>query len=144
MKNRWQHLTHRERQLILILVAGVVPLLIFALLWQPAWQRHETAERKYQQQRALAAQMRQAQPQSGRKVDTARPLSLRISDSLAVAGLDVEQMDSDSEQIRLTVSGSVGPLLQWLDGLERDGVSLQSLTLQPADKRLEARLVLKE
>jgi general secretion pathway protein M len=33
--------------------------------------------------------------------------------------------------------------MQWLDGIERDGVALQSLTLEKRDDALEARLVLR-
>ncbi|MNL84963.1 hypothetical protein D3C87_2131060 [compost metagenome] len=50
-------------------------------------------------------------------------------------------MDSDDDVLRLTLSGNAQALMQWLDNLERDGVALQSLTLEARDTELEARAV---
>ncbi|MNG35385.1 hypothetical protein D3C84_1221070 [compost metagenome] len=52
-------------------------------------------------------------------------------------------MDTDNDLLRLTLSGDAKALLQWLDRTERDGVALQSLTLEKRDTVLEARVVLR-
>ncbi|MNR56819.1 hypothetical protein D3C85_1774730 [compost metagenome] len=52
-------------------------------------------------------------------------------------------MESDSDLLRVTLNGNAQPLIQWLDGIERDGVALQTLTLEKRDDALEARVVLK-
>jgi general secretion pathway protein M len=92
---------------------------------------------------ALAAQLQRALPRSHAPVDSAQPLSLRISENAAAVGLEIRQMESETDLLRVTLSGNAQPLMQWLDGIERDGVALQSLTLEKRDDALEARLVLK-
>jgi len=140
---RWRRLSGRERNLILFLATGCLGGAMLLWLWQPSVQRLEAAERLYRQQQTFAIQLNRAQPPSGAVFDASQPLSLRISDSLATAGLDVQQMDSDNEQIRLTLTGPPEPLLLWLDRLERGGVVLHSLKLEPRDNLLEARLLLR-
>ena len=70
-------------------------------------------------------------------------MSLRISESVAAAGLEMHQMDAENDLLRLTLSGDAKVLLQWLDRAERDGALVQSLTLEKRDARLEARVVLR-
>ena len=142
MKQIWQRISAREQRLLL---AMVVVLLIFAgysLIWQPSRLRLESAEQYYQQQLGLRTQLQHAQP----RIIVAgadQPLSLRVSDGASAAGLDIHQMDSDNEFLRLTISGSPEALLQWLDSVERGGVALQSLTLEKRDGVLQARAVLR-
>jgi general secretion pathway protein M len=107
----------------------VLSVAAFSLVWQPTQQRLMTAERQYQQQLALAARLQQARPSSHRPTPVDQPLSLRISESAATAGLELQQMDSDNDLLRLTVSDAM-TLLPWLDRIERDGIALQSLILK--------------
>ncbi|BFT60821.1 type II secretion system protein GspM [Pseudomonas moorei] len=140
---RWQRLSIREQRLLGGLSVFVLSVAAFSLVWQPTQQRLITAERQYQQQLALAARLQQAQPRSHVPGPVDQPLSLRISESAATAGLELQQMNSDNDLLRLTVSGDAMTLLPWLDGIERDGIALQSLTLEKRDAVLEARLVLR-
>ncbi|WP_241667780.1 MULTISPECIES: type II secretion system protein GspM [unclassified Pseudomonas] len=139
---KFQRLSLRERRLLLALGVLVVGVPAYLLIWQPTQQRLATAERRYQQQWTLAAQLQQAQP-LGVAQSANQPLSRRISDSATAAGLELHQMDSDNDQLRLTLSGDAMALLPWLDRLERDGSTLQSLTLEARDGLLEARVVLR-
>lgn len=139
----WRRISVREQRLLQLSGAFLLAVVAFSLIWQPTRQRLETTERQYQQQAGLAAQLQRALPRNPVPVDSDQPLSLRISESAAAAGLEISQMDSDSDLLRLTLNGSAQPLLQWLDGIERGGVALQSLTLEKRDDALEARLVLR-
>ncbi|MCP1415822.1 general secretion pathway protein M [Pseudomonas laurylsulfativorans] len=139
----WRRISVREQRLLQLSGAFLLAVVAFSLIWQPTRQRLETTERQYQQQAGLAAQLQRALPRNPVPVDSDQPLSLRISESAAAAGLEISQMDSDSDLLRLTLNGSAQPLLQWLDGIERGGVALQSLTLEKRDEALEARLVLR-
>jgi general secretion pathway protein M len=143
MKQIWRRTSTREQQLLLVLGVFLLTVVAFTLIWQPTRQRLEDVERQYQQQMALAAQLQRAQPRSHVAVDTDQPLSLRVSESAAAAGLEIRQMETDSDLLRLTLNGDSQTLLQWLDGMERSGVALQSLTLEKRDDALEARLVLR-
>lgn len=141
MKTFWQRLSIREQRLLLAVGVFLLVVAGFSLIWQPSHQRLGVVERQYQQQLALAAQLQQAQPRGTVAVVTDQPLSLRISESVAVAGLEMRQMDADSDLLRLTLSGDAKVLLQWLDRVERDGALVQSLMLEKRDARLEARVV---
>jgi general secretion pathway protein M len=138
-----QRLSLREQRLVLALGIFVASVAAFSLIWQPMQQRLATAERQYQQQLALAAQLQQARPSRHVPEAVDQPLSLRISESAATAGLELHQMDSDDELLRLTLSGDAKALLSWLDDIERDGVALQSLILEKRAAMLEARIVLR-
>lgn len=143
MRAAWQRLSVRERRLLMGMAALLLAVAAFSLVWQPGRQRLQAAERQYQQQVALATQLQHARPHGAVVLAADQPLSLRISESAAAAGLELQQMDSDNELLRLTLCGEAIPLLQWLDRAEREGAALQSLTLEKRDKLLEARVVLK-
>lgn len=143
MKAAWQRLSLREQRLLLAMGAFLLAVVAFSLIWQPTRQRLETMERQHQQQLAVSAQLQRAQPRSPPPVVTHQSLSLRISESATAAGLEIHQMDTDNDVLRLTLSGDAQALLQWLDRTERDGVALQSLTLEKRDAVLEARVVLR-
>jgi general secretion pathway protein M len=141
MKQAWQRISVREQRLLQALGAFLLIVAAFSLIWQPTRQRLETVERQHQQQLALVAQLQLAQPRSNAPADSGQPLSLRISDSATAAGIDIHQMETDSDSVRLTLSGNAQTVMQWLDGVEREGVGLQSLTLEKRDAVLEARVV---
>ncbi|KAB0493858.1 type II secretion system protein GspM [Pseudomonas vancouverensis] len=143
MKQAWQRISAREQRLLQMLAAFLSAVVAYSLIWQPTRQRLESAERQYQQQAQLAAQLLQATPRGRSSVDTRQPFSLRISQSASVAGLEIHQMETDAELLRLTLNGTPQALLQWLDGVEREGVALHTLTLEKRDARLEARVVLR-
>lgn len=142
MKATWQRISRREQRLLQAMSVFLLLVVTFSLIWQPTRQRLDTAERQYQQQRQLAVQLQRAQPQ-GSKPAIAQPLSLHVSESATSAGLDLAQMEADNDMLRLTLSGDANALLQWLDRVERDGVTLQSLTLEKREAVLEARVVLR-
>ncbi|HCS42972.1 MAG TPA: type II secretory protein PulM [Pseudomonas sp.] len=143
MKAAWQRMSTREQRLVSLMGVFILAVAAFSWIWQPTRQRLETVERQYQQQLTLAAQLQQAQPRGHIPVATDQPLSLRASESVTAAGLELHQMDADNDLLRLTLSGDAKALLQWLDRTERDGIALQSLTLEKRDAVLEARVVLR-
>lgn len=139
----WQRLSVREQGLLQVLGMFFLSVAAFSLIWQPQQHRLAIAERQYQQQLALAAQLQQARPRSSTPESTDQPLSLRISESAAMAGLELHQMDTDNDLLRLTLSGDAKALLSWLDQIEREGVALQSLTLEKREARLHAQVILR-
>ncbi|EJM86645.1 MULTISPECIES: type II secretion system protein GspM [unclassified Pseudomonas] len=143
MKAAWQRLSLREQRLLLAMGAFLLAVVAFSLIWQPTRQRLETMERQHQQQLAVSAQLQRAQPRSTPPVVSHQSLSLRVSESATEVGFEIHQMDTDNDVLRLTLSGDAQALLQWLDRTERDGVALQSLTLEKRDAVLEARVVLR-
>jgi len=136
----WKGMPQRDRFLLKGLVVFLTGALAYQLLWQPAQQRLANAERHYQQQLTLARQVQSAQPQQAQVVTT-QPLSSRVSTSAAAAGLDLQQIEVEDEQLRLTISGEAQTLLMWLASLEREAGTLQMLTLEKRGSLLEARLV---
>lgn len=139
----WHLISIREQRLLIALGVFILALLAYSQIWQPTRQRLTGLERDYQQQLLLALQLQQVPPSANRTAHPDQPLSLRVSESTAAAGLEMHQMDVDNDVLRLTLSGETKALLQWLDRVEGEGVVLQSLILQKRDARLEAQLVLK-
>lgn len=143
MGQRWQGCSPRERWLLGGLAVFLLSVAAFSLIWQPTQARLARAGFEYQRQLQLAAQLQQARPRLSVPTAADQPLSLRISESASVAGLELQQLDSDGTLLRLTISGDALTLLAWLDQLERDGGVLQSLTLDTRDAALEARVELR-
>lgn len=140
MRAVWLRLSLREQRLLLIVGVFLAGVAAFSLIWQPGRQRLEVVERQYQQQLALAVQLQRARPSA---VVTDQPLSLRVSESVAAAGLELDQMEADSDLLRLTLRGDAKRVLEWLDGVEREGALVQSMVLEKRDLVLEARVVLR-
>lgn len=138
--NTWKALSLRERCLLNGAALLVLGGLSYSLLWQPTQQRLASAERHYQQQLTLASQLRSAQPQWSEVANT-KPLPARISERAAAAGLELQQMEVENDQVRLTLIAEAHVLLTWLADLEHDGVALQMLSLEKRDQLLEARVV---
>jgi general secretion pathway protein M len=143
MKQAWQRISAREQRLLQVLGGLLLLVLVFTLIFQPTRKRLETVERQYQQQMGLAAQLQRAQPRSQTAVATDQPLSLRISESVTLAGLEIRQMESEGELLRLTLDGDAQTLMKWIDDVERDAVALQSLTLENREGVLQAQMVLR-
>jgi len=143
MKQAWQRISPREQRLLKWLGGFLLVVAVFMLIWQPTRQRLEAGERQYRHQRALAVQLQMARPQGQVTVSPDQPLSLRISESVAAAGLEIRQMESEGELLRLTLEGDAQTLMKWIDGIERDGVALQSLSLEKRDGVLQAQLVVR-
>ncbi|SCZ36042.1 MULTISPECIES: type II secretion system protein GspM [unclassified Pseudomonas] len=139
----WGRLSRREQQLLLGLVGLLLVVVVYTSIWQPVRQRLDVAERQYRQQAELHARIQRAEP--ARDLTTAtRPLSVRVNDSAAATGLEIAEMEVDGDSLRLAVSGDANQLLQWLDQQEREGATLQSLTLEARNSVLEARVVLRQ
>lgn len=136
----WKAMPARDRFLLNGLAVFLTGALAYQLLWQPTQQRLTNAERHYQQQLNLASQVQSAQPQRVQTMST-QPLSSRVSASAAAAGLDLQQIEVEDEQLRLTISGEAQILLMWLANLEQEAGTLQMLTLEKRGSLLEARLV---
>ncbi len=124
----------RDRRLSMGLGAVLVAACLFKGVWQPAQQRLQHAERLYQQRLLLAVQVQRARP--GQAPSGEQPLSRRLSDSAAVAGLEWLQMDKDAQGLRLTLAGQAEAVLGWLIRAEREGAQMQTLTLERQDERL--------
>lgn len=136
----WKAMPARDRFLLNGLAVFLTGALAYQLLWQPTQQRLTNAERHYQQQLNLASQVQSAQPQRIQVAST-QPLSSRVSASAAAAGLDLQQIEVEDEQLRLTISGEAQTLLMWLANLEQEAGTLQMLTLEKRGSLLAARLV---
>lgn len=139
LRERWMQLPPRDRQLCAGL--AVFLLVVFGVygLWLPAQQRQAAAEALYARQWALASEMQQARPVLTAPVFD-QPLSTRLSESAASAGLAVQQFDLDADGVRITLNGDAVTVLGWLHRIEQEGGRFNSLILEKRDDVLEARL----
>lgn len=137
----WKALGPRDRLLLKVAVVFLVGALLFQSLWQPGRQRLASAERYEQQQRLLARQLDDGQPQRGVR-SPSRPLASTVNDSAEAAGLKVAQIEMEDERLRVSLSGEALAVLDWLVQLERDAGPFQTLIVEKHGTVLEARLEL--
>jgi general secretion pathway protein M len=134
----WQHFGRRDQLMLIVLAMFLLSVGLISGVWQPTKQRLERAERSYQQHLSLVSEMRRAKPT--RRSGVSQPWASRISDSATAAGLELLEMNRDSASLRVVVSGDADALLSWLIQGEREGVHMQSLTLDRQENQLHARV----
>jgi general secretion pathway protein M len=134
----WSRLGPRDRRMLVLLAAVLLAVLLWQGLWQPAQVRLAGAERQFQQHWELAREISTASPQSSRASAPVGPA--QVSETVAAAGLELEQLNVDASLVRLTLRGDPLALLTWLEGMERRGAILQNLVLEKRAAQLEASL----
>ena len=140
LRDRWQHLPPRDRTLCRVLAVFLLGVFSVYGLWLPAQQRLAAAQVLYTKTLQQAAEVLQAKPTSAVKVFD-QPLSIRLSESAAESGLNVQQFEMDAEVLRITLKGDALTLLNWLARSEREGAQFETLSLEKHDQSLEARLL---
>lgn len=134
----WSRLGPRDRRMLVLLAAVLLAVLLWQGLWQPAQVRLAGAERQFQQHWELAREISTASPQSSRASAPVGPA--QVSETVAAAGLELEQLNVDASLVRLTLRGDPLALLTWLEDMERRGAILQNLVLEKRAAQLEASL----
>ncbi|MFU3618537.1 type II secretion system protein GspM [Pseudomonas paraeruginosa] len=140
---RWLRLPIRERRALLGLAAFLGLSLAWVLLWQPQRQALLDAERHYQDELRLHADLQRLPGDTGGgpRID-ATALPGLLARSSAQARLNVERMDSEgSGRMNLALEGQLADLLGWFESLGRSGVEVTSLDLEVSpDALARARL----
>lgn len=148
---RWQRLQPRERLSLGLLLAFLLAVLGYLLLWQPSQQRLAEARSHFEEQRALYAYLQQntelARQMSGttRAVLAADQLQGLVTESAQQRGLRVESFDSSGDGLQVTLPGaSYAMLLRWFDELQAAGASLGEVSLsRVGDGLVDARLTVR-
>lgn len=83
--------------------------------------------------------MQRALPTRAIRVYT-QPLSSRLSESAASAGLQVQQFDVDTQRLRISLSGNAMAVLAWLNRIEQEGAEFESLSLEKSAQALQVQL----
>ncbi|MEA8484454.1 type II secretion system protein GspM [Pseudomonas aeruginosa] len=140
---RWLRLPIRERRALLGLAAFLGLSLAWVLLWQPQRQALLDAERHYQDELRLHADLQRLPGDTGGgpRID-ATALPGLLARSSAQARLNVARMDSEgSGRMNLALEGQLADLLGWFESLGRSGVEVTSLDLEVSpDALARARL----
>ncbi|MBH9398043.1 type II secretion system protein M [Pseudomonas aeruginosa] len=140
---RWLRLPTRERRALLGLAAFLGLSLAWVLLWQPQRQALLDAERHYQDELRLHADLQRLPGDTGGgpRID-ATALPGLLARSSAQARLNVERMDSEgSGRMNLALEGQLADLLGWFESLGRSGVEVTRLDLEVSpDALARARL----
>ena len=134
----WRNHSIGERRLMAGL--GIVAVVIFLWLgvWRPmtgaletGWQRQGVALDRYASVRARVAELRRRPAR--RAPEEQAPLDQLIGQSAAEAGFTLDRATQQGAG-RMSVniaSARVGPLLEWIAGLEEAGISVQTISLVP-------------
>ncbi|HFI2196160.1 TPA: type II secretion system protein GspM [Pseudomonas aeruginosa] len=143
LQARWLRLPPRERRALLGMSLFLSLVLVWVLLWQPQRQALLDAERHYQDELRLHADLQRlpGDTEDGPRTDAATLPGL-LARSSAEARLNVERMDSEgSGRMNLSLEGQLADLLNWFELLGRSGVEISSLSLEVSpDTLAKARL----
>jgi len=149
---RWQRLQPRERLSLGLLLAFLLAVVGYLLLWQPAQQRLAEARSHFQEQRQLYAYLEQNTELARQLAGTTRTLLAPdqlqglVTQSAQQRGLLVESFDSGGDgSLQVTLPGaSYAMLLQWFNELQAAGASLAEVSIsRVGDGVVDARLTVR-
>ncbi|AOR61938.1 type II secretion system protein GspM [Pectobacterium wasabiae] len=143
LRQRWQAMSPRERQLMVVCAAMLLLCLVYYAIFQPwqlredLWERTISREQQtvnWMQKQALSIpQGNQAQGESGQR-ETSLPIL--ISQSTKRYGLTVARLQPQGNQASVTLAQSdFNSLLRWLSELEQqNGVRVVSLDVNAIEQ----------
>jgi len=143
IKNWYQGLQQRERQLVLAASAVIIITLLYLTTWEPIHQGNKDQTQKYQTQvdildwmqtAAIEVRTLQASGAAKRQTNSSQPVTLLVENSAATAGLKpyLSKLESTSEKgARITIdAASFDQLLLWLNTLQSQyGITVSSAKL---------------
>lgn len=147
--HRWQQLLPRERLALSVLFLFLVLMVLYQLLWQPAWRELREASSYYQQQHELHAYLLQ---HAGRARELDQPnvslpgeqLQGLVTRTAQRHGLRIERLDRDVAALQVALAqAAFESLVGWLDELQAMGIELLEVSLRRTSSgQVEARLSL--
>jgi general secretion pathway protein M len=143
IKNWYQGLQQRERQLVLAASAVIIITLLYLTIWEPIHQGIEDQTQKYQTQvdildwmqtAAIEVRTLQASGAAKRRTNSSQPVTLLVETSATTAGLKpyLSKLESTSDKgARITIdAASFDQLLLWLNTLQSQyGITVSSANL---------------
>ena len=127
--NIYIRLPERSQRLLLLLTLGVAGALLFLVLWLPAQQYLQRAEITYRDQKALLAWMQANIQDQVPAVNQAQLASVvrQIAQQQTVVFTELESKENEMH-MKLT-NVSFNAMMQWLNGLQGQGINTQTLTV---------------
>lgn len=150
LRHRWQQLLPRERLALSVLFLFLVLMVLYQLLWQPAWRELREASSYYQQQHELHAYLLQHAGRA-RKLEAQPNVSLPgeqlqglVTSTAQRHGLRIERLDRDVAALQVALAqAAFESLVGWLDELQAMGIELLEVSLRRTSSgQVEARLSL--
>jgi len=141
LKRHWDALQARERLALSIMVAVLVCLAAWQLLWQSSRDHLAQAHEHYRAQLALASQAARAQAWQAGSGTAQALLPSHLSDSAMAAGLQIKHLQIDGDTQRMTLAGDTDALLGWLHLMQQQGLRIESLVLEVEGAVLQLVLV---
>lgn len=143
LRQRWQAMSQRERQLMVVCAAVILLCLVYYAIFQPwqlrkeQWERTISREQQtvnwMQKQASLIPQGNQSQGENSQR-DVSLPIL--ISQSTKRYGLTVVRLQPQGNQASVTLAHSdFTSLLRWLSELEqKNGVKVLSLDVNAVEQ----------
>ena len=132
--------SERERWLIALMLVIALPLLAYYAVYRPltgaidtARERHSAAVRDHGLVLARLSQLDQAQRPTVNVARSSTPLSLRVTEAAALAGVTLSANEPRGPTSALITLAPAAPTaaLRWLRGLEEQGIIVRELTIVP-------------
>jgi len=158
IRNWYQGLQQRERQLVLAATVVIAVTLSYLIIWEPVHKSIEEQTQKYQSQTGILQWMQNAATEvnalrasggANKRTGGNQPVTLLVENSASSAGLKpyLSKLESTSDKgARVTIdAASFDQLLIWLNNLQTQyGISVTSANLDRDDKpgAVNARMTL--
>jgi general secretion pathway protein M len=138
MRNWWANHSENEQRFMIALAVITAAVFIWLGIWRPVdngltagWDRQGAALDRYASVRAKVAELRKRPVE--RAQENRVPIDQLIGQSAAEAGftLDRATLQGAGRMSVNIASARIGPLLQWVAGLEQGGISVQTIAIIP-------------
>ncbi|KFX04711.1 type II secretion protein M [Pectobacterium betavasculorum] len=143
LRQRWQTMSQRERQLMVVCAAVLLLCLVYYAVFQPWQMREELWERTISREQQTVSWMQKQAPSipqgnqtQGESSQRETSLPILISQSTQRYGLNVVRLQPQGNQASVTLAQSdFNSLLRWLSELERqNGVRVMSLDVNAVEQ----------
>ena len=159
MKERWQQLSSREQQLVILMTIVVTITLFYFLLWSPLQQGIDDGKTRYQAQTAALLKMQKQAAEAKSLQASGRTNTSHIKDSSTLLGLierTAQQNKLKSTLQKVQPDGKDGAriwidnapfdqVIQWLNVLSSQGITISEISFERQDEpgRVNSRILLR-
>lgn len=135
---RWQRLSKRERQLLLLVAAVLSVAALWRFVWLPVAWRSEAGRALQAEQltlaRRLASTVSEPTPEQGFTTE-------RLHASATQAGMDVKRIEVSGGRAQFIIEGAAAALWPWVEALDRSNLKLETFRLAKEGGRLRLLVV---
>ncbi|MFJ4351567.1 type II secretion system protein GspM [Pseudomonas sp. NPDC089428] len=138
---QWRRIPPARRMALKSACWGFALVVVWQGLWLPGKQRVDQAAAQLYQERVLSQRLLQLSGTWAAEQKPGPALSVaRLSERAQAGNLQIVDLQSNDQQVAMTVQGRPQALMRWIEALEQDGAQLSEIRLQAIDDQLQASI----